>query len=245
MGKYESSDILGRTRKQRKRKKSESRRGRRAADFIVGSFLIELSRQERLAKNIPRTLDNTRIFDSTSYLTANPEALRVVSEKAAEASKLMNRETPSDHPLDQELEDRNNGEPLNEDTIGAGPSRKLASKEPDAVDRDEQMTSGLEVSGEEEEDDVPPPAPPRILVTTSPSPCKETYQFCEDLRNVFPGGEFFKRPRGRGFELGRVARWAAKRGYGAAIVVNEDHKMPSGCSMNHLDSIAEWSDRVL
>ena len=75
--------------------------------------------------------------------------------------------------------------------------------------------------------DTTPSASPRILLTTSPAPCKETYQFCDDLKNVFPGGDFFKRPKGRGFELGRVARWAAKRAYGAVIIVNEDHKKPS------------------
>jgi ribosome production factor 1 len=83
-----------------------------------------------------------------------------------------------------------------------------------------------------EEPSVPPApvGPPRIMITTSPSPCKETYAFCEDLKNIFPGGEFFKRPKGRGFELGRIARWAAKRQYNSLMVVNEDHKTPSRSS---------------
>ena len=195
--------------------------------------MTQWSPQERLAKNTPRTLENTRIFDSTSYLTANPDELRIASERAAEASKFINDQVPSEHVFEEELEGRNDDEIKDEDKLRAGPSRLLVSKEPVALNRIEQTPLEMEVSGaiaedgEEDEEDVPPPAPPRILVTTSPSPCKETYQFCEDLKNVFPGGEFFKRPRGRGFELGRVARWAAKRGYGAAIVVNEDHKMPS------------------
>ncbi len=72
-----------------------------------------------------------------------------------------------------------------------------------------------------------PVGPPRIMITTSPSPCKDTYAFCEDLKNIFPGGEFFKRPKGRGFEVGRIARWAAKRQYHSVMIVNEDHKTPS------------------
>lgn len=80
---------------------------------------------------------------------------------------------------------------------------------------------------EEEEEEQLPQAPPKIMITTSPSPCKLTYQFCDELKNVFPGGEFFKRPRGKGFELGRLGRWGIKRGFGAVIVVNEDHKAPS------------------
>jgi ribosome production factor 1 len=90
--------------------------------------------------------------------------------------------------------------------------------------------SPAEVVSTQEDDTVAAPipvGPPRIMITTSPSPCKETYAFCEDLKGIFPGGEFFKRPKGRGFELGRISRWAAKRQYNAVIVVNEDHKTPS------------------
>jgi ribosome production factor 1 len=84
-----------------------------------------------------------------------------------------------------------------------------------------------EAEEEEEQEILLPQPPPKIMITTSPSPCKLTYQFCDELKNVFPGGEFFKRPRGKGFELGRLARWGIKRGFGAVIVVNEDHKAPS------------------
>jgi ribosome production factor 1 len=93
-----------------------------------------------------------------------------------------------------------------------------------------------EAEAEEAAEATQPPStePPRIMITTSPSPCKATYAFCDDLKNVFPGGEFFKRPRGRGYELGRIGRWAAKRGFGAVIVVNEDHKAPSGFDFKKL-----------
>lgn len=45
---------------------------------------------------------------------------------------------------------------------------------------------------------------------------------------IFPGAEFIRRPKkGRGFEMGRIAGWAAGRGYGNLIVVNENMKKPS------------------
>ncbi|CDZ98527.1 Ribosome biogenesis protein RPF1, contains IMP4 domain [Phaffia rhodozyma] len=65
---------------------------------------------------------------------------------------------------------------------------------------------------------------PRVLLTTSPKATRETYTFAEELRGIFPGGEFFKRPVGKGFELGRISRWASQRDYDAVIVINEDRK---------------------
>jgi ribosome production factor 1 len=104
----------------------------------------------------------------------------------------------------------------------AGPS----TIKPTPIEGDAEEGEEEEEEVEEEEPMAPQP-PPKIMITTSPSPCKLTYNFCDELKNVFPGGQFFKRPRGKGFELGRLARWGIKRGFGAVIVVNEDHKQPS------------------
>lgn len=38
---------------------------------------------------------------------------------------------------------------------------------------------------------------PRILLTTSAKATRDTYTFAEELRGIFPGGEFFKRPAGK------------------------------------------------
>ena len=72
-----------------------------------------------------------------------------------------------------------------------------------------------------------PTSPPKILITTSPQASKTTYDFCDELLGVFPGAEFRRRKRGNGFELGRIAGWAADRGYKHMCVVNEDMKKPS------------------
>jgi ribosome production factor 1 len=108
----------------------------------------------------------------------------------------------------------------------AGPSTiKPPSAGPSGDDAEGDQAE--EEEEQQEQEILLPQPPPKIMITTSPSPCKLTYQFCDELKNVFPGGEFFKRPRGKGFELGRLARWGIKRGFGAVIVVNEDHKAPS------------------
>lgn len=140
--------------------------------------------------------------------------------------------------------------------MGKQSSKELSSREDSAVlrsgpssDQEEDVGESSEmpdweieekVDGEDQEAsamrDITTQSSPRILITTSPSPCKQTYQFCDDLKNVFPGGEFFKRPKGRGFEIGRVSRWASKRGYQALIVVNEDHKIPNAVTLINLPS---------
>jgi ribosome production factor 1 len=75
--------------------------------------------------------------------------------------------------------------------------------------------------------DSDPSVPPKVLITTSPQATRTTYDFCDELVGIFPGAEFIRRKKGRGFEIGVIAGWAAGRGYGAMIVVNEDMKKPS------------------
>ncbi|KAJ8508900.1 hypothetical protein ONZ45_g8875 [Pleurotus djamor] len=65
-----------------------------------------------------------------------------------------------------------------------------------------------------------PTIPPKVLITTSPKASKRTYDFCDEL--------------GKGFELGRIAGWAADRGYKHLYVVNEDMKKPNAITLVHL-----------
>ena len=105
-----------------------------------------------------------------------------------------------------------------------------------------------------------PPTSPKVLVTTSSQASKPTYEFCDELVGVFPGAEFVRRKKGKGFELGRIAGWAAGRGYGSMIVVNEDHKKPSERTVDgyeggaltywtrrcyYCGSFTEWTDCLL
>ena len=76
--------------------------------------------------------------------------------------------------------------------------------------------------------------PPKVLITTSFKASKATYEFCNELVGVFPGAEFRRRKKGKGFEMGRIAGWAADRGYKHLIVVNEDMKKPSASRFRYL-----------
>ncbi|KAI0313270.1 Brix-domain-containing protein [Amylostereum chailletii] len=79
-----------------------------------------------------------------------------------------------------------------------------------------------------------PTIAPKVLITTSPKATRVTYELCDELVGIFPGAEFIRRPKGRGFEMGRIAGWAAGRGYSNLIVVNEDTKKPNAITMVHL-----------
>jgi len=72
-----------------------------------------------------------------------------------------------------------------------------------------------------------PTIPPKVLITTGPKASKTTYEFCDEIVGIFPGAEFVKRKKGKGFEMGRIAGWAANRGFKHMVVVNEDMKKPS------------------
>jgi ribosome production factor 1 len=72
-----------------------------------------------------------------------------------------------------------------------------------------------------------PTIPPKVLITTSPKATRATYEFCDELVGLFPGAEFHRRPKTRGFEMGKIAGWAAGRGFTNLLVVNENVKKPS------------------
>ncbi|KAI6094324.1 anticodon-binding protein [Pisolithus sp. B1] len=79
-----------------------------------------------------------------------------------------------------------------------------------------------------------PHLPPKVLVTTSPKASRATYDFCDELVGVFPGAEYIRRKKGKGFEVGRIAGWAAGRGYKHMLMVNEDMKKPNAITFVYL-----------
>ncbi|KIJ54673.1 hypothetical protein M422DRAFT_58125 [Sphaerobolus stellatus SS14] len=152
-------------------------------------------KKERLAKNIPNTLDNTREYDP-SMLT-NPTASSSTQNNDPSAPQTQ-------QPDEEAFYD-----------ISTDPFASYFSP-PTA-----------------EDGSVPTP---KVLITTCQKATKVSYEFCEELVAIFPGAEFRRRQKGHGFEIGRIAGWAAKRGYSSLIVVNEDRKVPNAMTFVHLPS---------
>ncbi|THH32384.1 hypothetical protein EUX98_g1791 [Antrodiella citrinella] len=79
-----------------------------------------------------------------------------------------------------------------------------------------------------------PLLPQKVLITTSKKSTRVTYEFCEELVSVFPGSELIRRKKGKGYEMGRIAGWAADRAYTHLVVVNEDMKKPNAITLVYL-----------
>ncbi|KAF8825856.1 hypothetical protein HHX47_DHR6000746 [Lentinula edodes] len=95
-----------------------------------------------------------------------------------------------------------------------GPSS--SSGEPSYDENAEDLASDPFAAYFNSEED--PNIPPKVLITTSPKASKPTYEFCDEIVGIFPGAEFIRRKKGKGFEVGRIAGWAAGRGYKHMVV---------------------------
>ncbi|KAM0793716.1 hypothetical protein ACM66B_001141 [Microbotryomycetes sp. NB124-2] len=78
----------------------------------------------------------------------------------------------------------------------------------------------------------------KVLITTSPGkkPSKFVKEFLDDLQALLGGktrADVVPRKNPK-YELGKVARWARKRGYGAIAVVGEDHQKPTSLTLSLL-----------
>jgi ribosome production factor 1 len=114
---------------------------------------------------------------------------------------------------------------LTADPSASAPSPNAAQQHQPAAEAAADIASDPFSSYFSSADD--PTIPPKVLITTSPKATRATYEFCDELVGVFPGAEFNRRPKTRGFEMGKIAGWAAGRGFTNLVVVNENMKKPS------------------
>lgn len=166
-------------------------------------------RRERRAKNIPRTVDNTREW-------VGGEDDEEESEPEAGLSNLGQLE---------DTEDADTADAASRKEQGDKRTRPVRIKN-DGLDENGDGELVLDMAGLEDifkpQDPNQPPKP--ILLTTSPRPHGPTYAFLGELQSLLGGkryAEIFPRKNSR-FELSKVCKWAVKRGYGAIIVVGED-----------------------
>ncbi|POY75337.1 hypothetical protein BMF94_1565 [Rhodotorula taiwanensis] len=167
------------------------------------------ARGETVERGIPRTIENTREW-------LGDEDGEYADPRTRPAPVSVNEET-------------------GDVTVDMGTlSNLFPTNAPPAVHHQDAEAGGPEASTSS----LPPPPEPKVLITTSPGkpPTPHTRGFLEDLQALLGGktrADVVPR-RSPKFELGRVARWARKRGYGAIMVVGEDHAHPTSLTVSLL-----------
>lgn len=209
-GRFEASAIKNKikredvARKNKKAKRQDKLRRR-----------LELAKEEA---NDPAAKKVKMAFSVSRYDAAYDSGLLHVEQKRLE--KNVPRTLDNTREFDPSI--------LTADPSAAGPSGSSSSAQ-DPAHAQAELSADLEADPFASYFSAAsdPTIPPKVLITTSSRATKVTYTLCNELVNLIPGAEFIRRKKGSGFEMGRVAGWAANRGYSSLCVVNEDMKKPS------------------
>lgn len=165
---------------------------------------------ERLAKNIPRTVENSKTWVGLD------EDGQVLDARTAPVQLIPQNPNTADD---------------NEQVAPDSEKFKLnmAGLE-DLFPEEQHMHFDPTTQPEASSSAHPTPSSPtKVLITTTPKPSKQLMTFLDELQSLLGGqrhAEIVPRKNSR-FQISKVSSWAAKRGYGALLVVGEDHKQPS------------------
>lgn len=211
-------------------------------------------REERLARNVPHTIDKKRIWDDVEgdglNVSVDVEQLkrrRIEEAEAAEQEPLEEEEDKDD--VDSMLDSDSGEEDEEDDESKATKQRPRASSNaPSTTSTNLDLTpSSLALKFPTLFSDEPPPAP-KILLTTSLNSTlhNEAHLLC----TLFPNSTYIPRSAhrfGHKFSLREISKFASNRDYTTVILLKEDYKKPTGLTIVHLPSgptchfsIANW-----
>jgi ribosome production factor 1 len=209
-------------------------------------------RKERLARNVPMTIDKKRVWDEIDGdgldVSVDVEQLkrrRIEEAEAAEQEPLEEdeeQEDDADSMLDSGSED-------DDDEEKAPKQRpRAASNAPSTTSTNLDLTpSSLAIKFPTLFSDTPPPVP-KVLLTTSLNSTlhDEAHLLC----TLFPNSTYVPRSShryGHKFSLREISKFAANREYTSVVLLKEDSKKPTGLTIVHLPdgptchfSIANW-----
>lgn len=147
---------------------------------------------------MPKTIDNTRVYGS-SYLTSDPTAASASSKRAATATATTTTAAAASSSKHKSPFPREDGEESDPDADDDEDDDESIAPPPSSAVLEEINEPELDPEGGIHA--IPSNRglgrDPKILLTTSAKATRDTYTFAEELRGIFPGGEFFKRPVGR------------------------------------------------
>jgi ribosome production factor 1 len=189
-------------------------------------------RRERLAKNVPITIDKKRVWDE-----ADGDDLGI----SVDVEQLKRRRIEEAEAAEQEVLQDEEEEPKKV-------RQRASSNAPSATSTNLDLTpSSLALKFPTLFSDEPPPVP-KILLTTSLNSTlhKEAALLC----TLFPNTTYIPRSShryGHKFSLREISKFATNRAYTTVILLKEDQKKPTGLTIVHLPegptchfSIANW-----
>jgi len=210
-------------------------------------------RRERLAKNVPITIDKKRVWDEVDGddlgISVDVEQLkrrRIEEAEAAEQEVLQDEEEEKDDDVDSMLDSDSGSEEDDEEPKKV--RQRASSNAPSTTSTNLDLTpSSLALKFPTLFSDEPPPVP-KILLTTSLNSTlhKEAALLC----TLFPNTTYIPRSShryGHKFSLREISKFATNRAYTTVILLKEDQKKPTGLTIVHLPegptchfSIANW-----
>lgn len=212
-------------------------------------------RRERLAKNIPHTIDKKRVWDEVDGdgldASVDVEQLkrrRIEEAEAAELAPLEEAEEAQEDNADSMLDSDSGSEEESdaEDTPKPRPRASSTAASTTSTNLDLTPTS-LSLKFPTLFNDTPPPVP-KILLTTSLNSTLHTE--AQLLCTLFPNSTYIPRSShryGHKFSLREISKFANNREYTSVILLKEDAKKPTGLTIVHLPdgptchfSIANW-----
>ena len=212
-------------------------------------------RAERLARNVPITIDKKRVWDEVDGdgldVSVDVEQLkrrRIETAEAAEQEALQ-ADSPNDDDQDSMLDSIESSEDEGKEELSSSKRRqRAASNAPSTTSTNLDLTpDSLALKFPTLFSDEPPPMP-KILITTSLN--SNLHAEAHLLCTLFPNSVYIPRTNhryGHKYSLREIARFASNRSYTSVIVLKEDQKVPTGLSIVHLPSgptlhfsIANW-----
>lgn len=213
-------------------------------------------RRERLARNVPMTIDKKRVWDEEEgdglNVSVDVEQLRRRRLETAEAGDAMDEDLPEQAEEDDVDSMLGSDEEMDDEEEDVTQRQRDASTAPSIAAS--TTSTNLDLTPESLAlkfptlfNDEPPPAP-KVLLTTSLNSTlhNEAHLLC----TLFPNSTYIPRSAhryGHKFSVREIAKFATNRSYTALVVVKEDAKKPTGLSIVHLPhgptchfSIANW-----
>jgi ribosome production factor 1 len=211
-------------------------------------------RKERLARNVPITIDKKRVWDEVDgdglNVSVDVEQLKRRRIEAAEAAEAAEQEdsTPDDDADSMLDSEDSSDDEHKDDLLSAKRKQRAASNAPSTTSTNLDLTpDSLALKFPTLFSEDPPPIP-KILITTSIN--SNLHAEAHLLCTLFPNSVYIPRSAHRyahKFSLREISSFATNRSYTAVVVLKEDQKKPTGLSIVHLPSgptlhfsIANW-----